>query len=255
MLTGLHTRVRSNSMSNAELTRGLAEWVFKPIAEQFGDYPHPLAGFAAERGSCYRGELMVVGRATHGGWDRDLRELSDADEREELARRLSEESLSWVIHQWHSRDDYNSATSAFWRVVRRVTLSLVDGASESDWSNYIVWSNLYKVTRSEPPGGMNPPAPLMRAQRRGCKKLLKREIEIFRPRRVLFLTRGDWAEEVFDIPSEAQEPADTRFVERIWDEPVSSESGAPFGRFVVAGHPQGKGDDLCTEEVLAAFGS
>ena len=242
-------------MSNAKLTRGLAEWVFEPIAEQFSDYQHPLAGFAAERGSCYRGELMVVGRATHGGWDRDLRQLSDAGERKELARRLSEESMSWVIRQWHSRDDYNPARSAFWRVIRRVTLSLVDGASEDDWSNHIVWSNLYKVSRSEPPRGMNPPAPVMRAQRRGCEKLLKLELEIFRPKRVLFLTGCDWAEEIIDVPPEAQQPVGARFVERVWSELVSSESRAPVSRFVVAGHPQGKGDDLCTHEVLVAFDS
>ena len=244
-------------MSNPELTQALAERVFKPIAEQLKDYTTPLAGFAAQEGSQYRDQraLMVVGRAVNGGYDKhDLRHLPDAEERQELARALGQETPAWVVDQWQCRDDYNPARSAFWRVIRRVTCSLVDGSNNRDWPNYLVWSNLYKVDPYQVPG--NPPERVLRVQRSGCKDLLKLEFSTFIPKRVLFLTGWQWwAKEIVDAPREAQKPAGTRFVERVWDQPVSSDSGAPASRFVVACHPQTRPEEPWTEEVLAAFGS
>ena len=245
-------------MSNPQLTQALAEWVFKPIAEQFKECPasERMTGFAALRGSKDQGELMVVGRAVNG-WEkgRHPKTLLEPSERKCWAHGLTTKwDMSWVIEQWQTRKprEYNTATSAFWRVIRRVTQQLVQNASESDWSSHLVWSNLYKVS---PSTGGNPTSAMMQVQRPGCRNLLKLELEVFRPKRVLFLTGWDWAEEIIDVPARAHQPVGARFVERVWNEPVSSEFEAPVSRFVVACQPQGKGDALWTDEVLAAFGS
>ena len=239
-----------NNADNVEVTRGLAEWIFKPIAERRQKFSGDLAGFCALRGSGYQSGLMVVGRAVNGWVEKLPKEPPDGEDWEPLARKLSAISMSWVTRCWESQTDYNTRRSAFWRVIRRVSLELVDGATEDDWPHHLVWSNLYKLA---PWDGGNPPAALQHAQRDGCKRLLELEIKTFRPDRVLLLTGWNWADKFFTAPPEARKLAGAQFVEKVWDRPLASEPGSPVCRFVVAAHPQGKSEGRWTHEVLQAF--
>ena len=192
---------------------------------------------------------MVVGRACDSD---ELPEEPSAGQSwrawtDELAAR---HCMSWVSDQWGPGEhDYNTARSAFWRVIRLVTLELIDQATEEDWPAHLVWSNLYKVA---PVGTReNPGARLRDAQRDGCKGLLDLEIRTFRPKRLLFLTGWDWAEELICAPPEAREPEG--YVDKVWSRSLDSESGSAISRFVVARHPQGKKQDQWVHGVLQEF--
>ena len=231
----------------ADVLRGTAEWVFKPIAERRSEFPDDLHGFCALQGHRYQGELMVIGRACN--WEELPKEPPDGEDWEEVARKLACWPMAWVTDQWGPGNPYNTARSAFWRVIRRVSLQLVEDATEEDWPTHLVWSNLYKVS----PYDANPGARLLRAQRDGCQRLLNLEIKTFRPEKVLFLTGWDWAEELVCAPPENGEPAGTQFVDRVWSQSLDPESGSAISRFVVARHPQGKREDQWIDEVLQEF--
>lgn len=241
-----------NNADNVEVTRRLAELVFRPVAAKRHEFPD-LARFCSLRGCRYQGQLMVVGRAGNGwkdvGWA--PKEASEPEDLERIACKLSEISMSWVTDRWRSPPpDYNTRRSAFWRVIRSVSLKLVEGACEDDWPTRLVWSNLYKVA---PWAGGNPSAALQRVQRAGCKELLNLEISAFRPKRVLFLTGWNWAEKLLDASPGMRRPPGAQLVEKVWDRPLASEPGSPVSRFVVAAHPQGKSEGRWTQEVLEAF--
>ena len=84
----------------ADVLRGTAEWVFKPIAERRSEFPDAvhLHGFCALRGHRYQGELMVIGRACN--WEKLFEEPPDGDDWEEVARKLACWPMSWVTDQW-----------------------------------------------------------------------------------------------------------------------------------------------------------
>ena len=241
-----------NDATSLSLTEALAEWVFRPVAEERHKF-RGLAGFCPLRGCRYQGELMVVGRAINGWRDEAClpKGPAGAGDLERIACELSKISMSWVSRHWQSRPpEYNTRRSAFWRVIRSVSLKLVAGARDDDWPTHLVWSNLYKVA---PWAGGNPPAALQHVQRDGCKKLLNLEISAFRPKRVLFLTGWNWAQQLVDVSPGMRQPAGAQLVDKVWDRPLASEPGSPASRFVVAAHPRGKGDQRWTSEVLEAF--
>lgn len=60
-----------------------------------------------------------------------------------------------------------------------------------DWPSYIVWTNLYKIA---PDKAGNPSRALMKIQREIAGKIFLEEILQWRPKKILFLTRLDWAE-------------------------------------------------------------
>ena len=191
---------------------------------------------------------MVVGRACNG-FEKLPKEMPEREDRERVARELARWPMCWVVNQWGRGEGNRTSRSAFWRVIRRVSLQIVEGATEGDWPTHLVWSNLYKVS---PSAGGNPGATLRNAQRGGCRELLELELRTFRPKRVLFLTGWNWAEELLCTPREPQEPADT-FVDRVWDQSLDPESGLAISRFVVAQHPQGKNEDDWVCDVLQQF--
>lgn len=64
------------------------------------------------------------------------------------------------------------------------------------WFENIIWTNLFKIS---PRLGGNPSAKLQKLQECICIKLLKEEIEFFRPTHILFLTGYDWFEPFLKI--------------------------------------------------------
>lgn len=67
----------------------------------------------------------------------------------------------------------------------KLTGNPVNTAWTNKWYEKIVWSNLYKVA---PTMGGNPDEGLKKLQGEACRKLLKAEIEEFKPTHILFVT-------------------------------------------------------------------
>ena len=213
-----------------------------------------LTGFLAMKGHAYDGGLMVIGRSVNG-WRVTITpdKLRSSDEVNRFARAVQESvngkdgkcPMLWVTELWGAREDYDTKHSAFWRCIRKVVQELdIANVEDANWPSHLVWSNLYKLSPAE---GGNPGSRLREIQFPGCIELLKLEIQIYRPSRVLFLTGIDWAEpflkKVFEM-AQFQDIKST-YVERVGD--------AHGTRFVIAVHPQGKEEKKWVEEVVKAF--
>ena len=231
-----------------------------------------VAGFLAMVGHNYSSELMVVGRATNGwgGSNLSTSKLEDfVDEAIENADpHFGAENqrcpMSWIIDQWgaeraqNASDKYNTKKSAFWRVIKRMTEALDiaqdDPSKDDSWPSHLVWSNLYKIA---PAVGGNPPNRLQYPQREACAALLKMELETYRPKRVIFLTGLDWAEELWNkIPgANTFVKHDWFLVEAVGTYNLSAQRELPSQciRIVVAKHPDRKKRDDWVRCVLDAF--
>ena len=158
--------------------------------------------------------------------------------------------MRWVIDLWEARDSYNTRRSAFWRVIRNTLrdLDICDVENEYvPWSSHLVWSNLYKVSPAE---GGNPNNALINIQFPLCKKMLRLEVNEFKPKRLLFLTGNDWADD---------------FLTDKWFKRNSQIGNGAYNyvedfgllrksiKFVVACHPQGRPEEDWTNEVAGAF--
>ncbi len=216
--------------------------------------PLKITGFLSMKGDLYNNELMVVGRAVNG-WTQGIypTELNSSSSREEYAetiyRTVTRQDgcpMEWITECWGNQEDYNTRKSAFWRVIRTVIgeLNIAD-IDQNTWPSHIVWSNLYKLAPEE---GGNPNNTLCNAQLSGCCSLLKLELSIYNPKRLLLLTGIGWAKpflnEIFSIRK-----TDGTYVEavgkpKIGDQPMN---------VVVATHPQGKPENEWVHEVLEGF--
>ncbi len=230
-----------------------------------------MTGFMAVCGKEYSGELMVVGRAVNGwakqtwtseslSFDSNIQEFVDDVLRSVTAPQSC--PMSWVSSAWgnstfappsnwsyHGAQDYNSRKSAFWRVIRDVVgaLKIADVDNES-WPSHLLWSNLYKIS---PARGGNPSARQRSIQRPKSIDLLRKEVEQYKPRRVLFLTGYDWvAPFLKHISSNTSAVHDSRYVHAVG---TFNHTGREECSFVVAVHPQGKQEAEWVQEVIEAF--
>jgi hypothetical protein len=198
-----------------------------------------LCAFAGLKGRKYKGDLFVVGQAPN-----DWRNEWTADDlvQSDFIHRLVDDLLSpecplaWVSGNWGvaRTTKYNTRRSAFWRVVRQVVHGLsIANIDEDSWCSYIAWSDLYKISPSG--GGRNPTETLCDAQFESCVKILKEEISLLRPGRILFLTGINWAHPFLKELGFLQESSIT--------DPVEAASGILAGsRAVVLPHPRGKSE-------------
>jgi uracil DNA glycosylase superfamily protein len=197
----LTTKQKARRRCELGLLRRAAEAV---VAQGGMPSREKLLGFLAMVGERYSSELMVIGHATNG-WP-DGQYLSG-----ETLEMFVENSLKnaicplpsgqacpmrWVTDLWGSekasrydegsRKEYNAARSAFWRAVKGLTAYLnVANIEEDSWPSHLAWTNLYKVAPAE---GNNPSNALCDAQFESCASLLRAELEIYAPKRVVFLT-------------------------------------------------------------------
>ncbi len=196
-------------------------------------------------GKQYKGDLMVVGRAVNG-WIKGLQphEFMDNEKLTYFLDNVFESvtetcPMQWVSRSWENSEDYNTKSSAFWRVIRRVVheLEIADVESEKlrerlRWPSYLVWSNLYKFA---PEGGGNPSATLCNVQLDECKSLIQKEIQAYKPKRILFLTGLDWAEPfIAPIAAETVAISGQQYVEAVAR--LDASQGLQ-GCIVVAAHP------------------
>jgi hypothetical protein len=220
--------------------------------------PSEVTGFMAMVGDRYSGELMVVGRAVNG-WDVPGRLPSSLTSSQIIEKFLTEIVSSatkrsakgcpmcWVTDPVRP-NDYNSRRSAFWRVIRRVIGELKIADTDDDtWPSYLLWSNLYKIAPKE---GGNPTGFLRRIQFDTCALLFGKELEIFKPKRVLFLTGMGWAKPFVHLLMPAVAVLGDHYVEATGK--YGTEEVLPTV-VVVAAHPGRKPEDAWVQEVVTAF--
>jgi hypothetical protein len=108
-----------------------------------------ITGGLVKRGQRYNGALMAIGRAVNGGdFDISPAELQQPERRMAFIEQVTSATgadgacpLAWVKNQWGKSGEYNSARSAFWRVLRTLARELLD-CDEPDWPSHLVWGNL-----------------------------------------------------------------------------------------------------------------
>jgi hypothetical protein len=213
-----------------------------------------ITGGLVKRGQRYNGALMAIGRAVNGGdFDISPAELQQPERRMAFIEQVTSATgadgacpLAWVKNQWGKSGEYNSARSAFWRVLRTLARELFD-CDEPDWPSHLVWGNLYPLA---PSVGGNPNVALQRAQFEGCRRLLRQEIEGYRPRRLIFLTGLDWAKPFLRGKFEPSTIRSLPFVETAGYWVLGSGHRASA---VVAPHPERKPEASWTAAVVAAF--
>lgn len=231
-----------------------AEKILAPVGAAAGQLPNdPLTGFLAIQGDCYKGDLMVIGRAVNG-WTRgvspqDLANHSSQKKhvKDVLQKEVCLQQMNWVTKNWGAKCGYNTKKSAFWRAIRGVTEGLNIANNITLWSSYLVWSNLYKLS---PADAGNPSGKLRRIQLPGCRDLLQLEIEIYRPTRLLLLTGSYWADPFLKTLGAETMNGLKQYVRCAGLLPLPDGSQT---RFVVACHPQGKPETNWIWEVLQIF--
>lgn len=248
-----------------EIVRIFREEILAPVGAAGADGPnYTLTGFLPMRGDLYEtGGLMVVGRATndwrtHRSWNCLGSDESRKEYTQEVVRENSDCEgkcpMIWVKELWGNTkyskkycSCYNTKISAFWRVIQKVTSYISITEDESNFSSWLVWSNLYKLS----PTSGNPGARLQHLQREGCKSSFKREIDVFRPGRLLLLTGLSWAEPFLEeLCIDSEDDDDLEHVERKGRLHYPEGNSASL---VVAKHPQGKKEDIWIDQVVKAF--
>ena len=129
-------------------------------------------------------KCLFVGKATNGwvGETNNVEELFDKKNQGRIINR--DDEIKWVEKHSGSKDKYNTNKSAFWRVIKSVSVDLF-GVKE--WYKYISWTNIYKFAF----GIENPDGYLQRLQRNFSCKMLDEEIKYLEPDIIIFLT-SNW---------------------------------------------------------------
>jgi hypothetical protein len=208
------------------------------------------------KGDKYNRELMVVGRAVNGwGTEKDKIWWKSKAGPKKVMKEIVAFSgkdkgdcpLKWVTDNWDSVCDgqYRMNKSAFWRVNKKILSKLeITDAETQNWSSYLVWTNLYKVA---PAKGGNPSEKLCNAQFENCLSMLEAEIELFKPKRILFLTGYNWFKDFDKIKFKNKKTYSDKLIE--W------EGYFDKIKIVVAKHPERKDETKYVEQVVKSFSS
>lgn len=126
--------------------------------------------------------LMYVGRAVNG-WEADWQKGSLDD--------LIEQVFSYNFEMASIADNpnqngYNFNKSPFWQLCKEV---MKLAGEEENWSDRVLWSNLYKVA---PFKEGNPDNKLIKETIEQCIKILTYELRLYRPTHVVFVTDAWW---------------------------------------------------------------
>lgn len=201
-------------------------------------------------------KLMVVGRAV-GKWDEDY---SICDNAEDMAKKViayhDSYSISRVVDRGDGSKDFYvyRENSALWRLINNYLAAVGEATPDLwyddplNWQEKIVATNLYKLS---PMNGMNPGQRLQKKIYRQCVKLLKLELETYKPTHILFITGDDWV--YYD-----KWPG--YFAEALGIEKLSKSEQSIVGRgrlgsakYVVCVRPECKKEDNVCEAVVNAF--
>ncbi len=133
--------------------------------------------------------IMYVGRAMNG-WETKWNEGTTKELVEQV---FSNEMDMKIISKGIATDEngnqiYNYNQSPFWQLCHQL-MNLF--GIEENWSDYVAWSNLYKVS---PMNSGNPNNELIKKTIKHCTNILRREISHLRPTHIVFVTDSWWYE-------------------------------------------------------------
>ena len=139
-------------------------------------------------------KLMIVGRAVNGWLTLDTsNEQTFGNAAQES---FDAEGFAWIDNSGDSlrnrpqagESTYYLSKSSFWRTSKNIWEGLSQ-MQEKSWIDYIAWSNIYKIA---PLMTGNPTTNMCVAQMDACRKILKAEIEAYKPSHILFITGYEW---------------------------------------------------------------
>jgi hypothetical protein len=241
-----------------ERLKTIHDELLQAVAQEQHRFPgKELTTFFPIQGRESTGELMVVGRAVNG-WSETkwtASEASDAVRRAEIIREVVATStrtdccpMDWVREMWSHgiRGKWEARRSAFFRLSRAVSESL-PGPSDN-WPSRLIFSNLYKVA---PYKGKNPGSRLCAAQQQACEAHLIAEIEMWKPKRILFVTGWDWARPFVERFGEIIGERSTEYVE--WTGVARHLCLSHEIRLVVSVRPEARQQVPLTDAILRSF--
>lgn len=147
------------------------------------NYKEDIYPFVVQIGNQYFNapyKLLFVGKSTNG-WLTANRNVEDLFGLKHNDCIIQFEGFEWVEK---GTREYNPRRSAFWRLIKRITMDYLNSADNENWYNFIAWSNLYKLG----PLKGNPNKELQELQRETCIKILHEEIKQLKPDAIIFLT-------------------------------------------------------------------
>lgn len=207
---------------------------------------YPLYPFFVQVGTNYitsNPKMMFVGKSVNG-WVTDstnVDDLFDENNSERIVNR--HDQLSWVNDLEGPNDIYNTKKSAFWRVIKQISISIHD---TNEWYNNIAWSNLYKLS----PEKGNPNSQLQNMQRNYCTDILNEEIRVLNPDIVIFLT-SFW--EDFYINSIGLDQSKSKSIS--WNGYDLKHQIYKKRLFIQSMHPQGKSESGHINAILKCIKS
>jgi hypothetical protein len=232
-----------------KLNKGLFE-LYKQLVEQIyidkDLYKEvELTLWPSRLGKAYNNKVMIVGRASNGGniyLDKNNL-INKSDAMNELNKDYSK-GLQWVYDLWGNNEynskystDYNTKKSAFWRLSKMLADKIIE--ADDFVIDKIAYSNLYKVSNYHEG---NPSNKLLDVQFEICKKILQKEIELYKPEVIVFLTSWEWAKWFLEDLKNLKKKTKTQYVEFVGKLNNST--------IIVAQHPQGKPEIEQFEEII-----
>jgi hypothetical protein len=150
-------------------------------------YNKKICPFFAQTGEKYYEtdkKCLFIGKSVNS-WITDSRNVNELFNLTNPNRIINrDDEIKFIVNLEGNKLGYNSKRSSFWRVIKNITKNIF---SKDDWFNYIAWSNLYKFSFYS---GGNPDAYLKNIQTELCKEILDKEIDLIKPKYIIFLTSG-----------------------------------------------------------------
>jgi len=206
--------------------------LYKKLLTDVSSIDYDLYPFAVQWGEKYKSTgkkgILFVGKATNG-WvtdSLDADKLFDNKNEDRIFDR--KDQIEWVENLSGVNDVYNTNRSQFWQLVKKTAVKFY---GDNRWYRHVAWTNLYKVS----PESGNPKESLKKMQFDSCVEILKKEIEVFNPKFVVFLTSG-W-ENPF-LSSLGMDTGNVRTVS--WDKYETRAFDAGGRTFILSQHPMGK---------------
>jgi len=129
-----------------------------------------------------KSKLLICGRSCNG-WINTWK-INDIDAN---INTIIKESKNISCNTWSEEE--MSKYSSFWRFTKNIITNYYK-VNSSDWTQYFTWSNIMKIS---PATGGNPSDDEFNQQIGICKKILKYEIDILKPKYCILLTGWDWS--------------------------------------------------------------
>ncbi len=193
--------------------------------------------------------LMVVGKAVNGWHQFQIAEKDFEDLYEEKPEPLGQNGDVEAFFRENSCSSkkYNMNRSAFWRTVRNTAKGLFD-CNDRNFGKYIIYSDLYKIALP----GKNPDPYLKQLELPECMEILRKEIQLWKPAFILFLTGWEWVDP-FLVNFEQKDGLICS--DKSQNDDLLEEWGQfPDGcRIAAIPHPQGKPEKLLSGKVIAFF--